>query len=124
MIRRPPRSTLFPYTTLFRSAADEQRQALATTRIEQRQDAAVPQHIDDRPLQAVSLRHVLPPAYAVAPRRGEEANPRPAEAPDQGFGPAQLHPNSSTATAATRSAAPGGPSRSRTSASPDRKSVV
>src|SRR3712207_8088885 len=25
MIRRPPRSTLFPYTTLFRSAADVQR---------------------------------------------------------------------------------------------------
>src|SRR6266568_979815 len=25
MIRRPPRSTLFPYTTLFRSAADESR---------------------------------------------------------------------------------------------------
>src|SRR3712207_9555498 len=24
MIRRPPRSTLFPYTTLFRSRADEQ----------------------------------------------------------------------------------------------------
>src|SRR3712207_8871280 len=24
MIRRPPRSTLFPYTTLFRSGADEQ----------------------------------------------------------------------------------------------------
>src|SRR2546426_5247050 len=24
MIRRPPRSTLFPYTTLFRSAGDEQ----------------------------------------------------------------------------------------------------
>src|SRR5438034_6961698 len=24
MIRRPPRSTLFPYTTLFRSAVDEQ----------------------------------------------------------------------------------------------------
>src|SRR2546430_11387412 len=24
MIRRPPRSTLFPYTTLFRSALDEQ----------------------------------------------------------------------------------------------------
>src|SRR2546422_7428626 len=24
MIRRPPRSTLFPYTTLFRSSADEQ----------------------------------------------------------------------------------------------------
>src|SRR5260370_26744607 len=25
MIRRPPRSTLFPYTTLFRSPADEDR---------------------------------------------------------------------------------------------------
>src|SRR3712207_7291899 len=25
MIRRPPRSTLFPYTTLFRSAVEEQR---------------------------------------------------------------------------------------------------
>src|SRR5437667_2826694 len=27
MIRRPPRSTLFPYTTLFRSHAQEQRNA-------------------------------------------------------------------------------------------------
>src|SRR3712207_8528227 len=26
MIRRPPRSTLFPYTTLFRSAVDQHRQ--------------------------------------------------------------------------------------------------
>src|SRR3712207_7573768 len=26
MIRRPPRSTLFPYTTLFRSAGDEDQQ--------------------------------------------------------------------------------------------------
>src|SRR3712207_7281795 len=29
MIRRPPRSTLFPYTTLFRSAADELREPIA-----------------------------------------------------------------------------------------------
>src|SRR2546421_9651650 len=28
MIRRPPRSTLFPYTTLFRSALSERRQQL------------------------------------------------------------------------------------------------
>src|SRR2546430_7008511 len=28
MIRRPPRSTLFPYTTLFRSLADSSRVAL------------------------------------------------------------------------------------------------
>src|SRR3989442_6165523 len=27
MIRRPPRSTLFPYTTLFRSVVDQQEQA-------------------------------------------------------------------------------------------------
>src|SRR3712207_8050578 len=29
MIRRPPRSTLFPYTTLFRSSDQETRRALA-----------------------------------------------------------------------------------------------
>src|SRR5256885_11167904 len=29
MIRRPPRSTLFPYTTLFRSNEDEQHGAVA-----------------------------------------------------------------------------------------------
>src|SRR2546430_12676528 len=30
MIRRPPRSTLFPYTTLFRSEAAQQRPRLVT----------------------------------------------------------------------------------------------
>src|SRR2546430_10250748 len=30
MIRRPPRSTLFPYTTLFRSLAQRARRAVAT----------------------------------------------------------------------------------------------
>src|SRR5260370_41836567 len=30
MIRRPPRSTLFPYTTLFRSAKDKGARLLAT----------------------------------------------------------------------------------------------
>src|SRR3712207_7003274 len=34
MIRRPPRSTLFPYTTLFRSAAAELGQAGARLSIE------------------------------------------------------------------------------------------
>src|SRR3712207_6961812 len=29
MIRRPPRSTLFPYTTLFRSAEQQQRELIA-----------------------------------------------------------------------------------------------
>src|SRR2546426_4421004 len=36
MIRRPPRSTLFPYTTLFRSHLDQRRQE-AMHPIEQRQ---------------------------------------------------------------------------------------
>src|SRR2546430_9526258 len=33
MIRRPPRSTLFPYTTLFRSSAGTGRAAVATGRL-------------------------------------------------------------------------------------------
>src|SRR5437773_3610030 len=37
MIRRPPRSTLFPYTTLFRSPADEGRG--------ERTDRSVPQRL-------------------------------------------------------------------------------
>src|SRR3712207_8535263 len=34
MIRRPPRSTLFPYTTLFRSRAEAEVQAEALSRVE------------------------------------------------------------------------------------------
>src|SRR3712207_9458505 len=33
MIRRPPRSTLFPYTTLFRSALSDRRSAEADARV-------------------------------------------------------------------------------------------
>src|SRR2546430_9749741 len=33
MIRRPPRSTLFPYTTLFRSAGDAERVAITCAAI-------------------------------------------------------------------------------------------
>src|SRR2546429_1468179 len=38
MIRRPPRSTLFPYTTLFRSRLDRRQdvQALASRRLDER----------------------------------------------------------------------------------------
>src|SRR3712207_7535940 len=36
MIRRPPRSTLFPYTTLFRSLADERAALGRVVRAEQR----------------------------------------------------------------------------------------
>src|SRR3712207_6853618 len=33
MIRRPPRSTLFPYTTLFRSCADVTRRTIGTLKM-------------------------------------------------------------------------------------------
>src|SRR5260221_2354284 len=33
MIRRPPRSTLFPYTTLFRSVVDDERSAERNARL-------------------------------------------------------------------------------------------
>src|SRR5690348_17391532 len=46
MLRRPPRSTLFPYTTLFRSAPE--RGALPLAGRGQRRDRAAPRR--DRPL--------------------------------------------------------------------------
>src|SRR2546422_1830877 len=42
MIRRPPRSTLFPYTTLFRSALSRAQEAYAELLLEVRERA--PQH--------------------------------------------------------------------------------
>src|SRR2546429_4268222 len=43
MIRRPPRSTLFPYTTLFRSPATMPRQAAPSAmRIQRRRPGAPP----------------------------------------------------------------------------------
>src|SRR3712207_7997955 len=42
MIRRPPRSTLFPYTTLFRSKRDDQRQqAIAGVAVAERRARGV-----------------------------------------------------------------------------------
>src|SRR2546430_13623663 len=49
MIRRPPRSTLFPYTTLFRSARIEHGGREPRAAIERARDGAVPrgaQHAD------------------------------------------------------------------------------
>src|SRR3712207_7891452 len=72
MIRRPPRSTLFPYTTLFRSV-DRRRQAVAVVvgelhgavEVAERRDA------DDRPegLRAVDL---VVDGHAVDDRRRSE----------------------------------------------------
>src|SRR2546421_407665 len=42
MIRRPPRSTLFPYTTLFRSRAVDRAQPVRATRRDHADQGAVP----------------------------------------------------------------------------------
>src|SRR2546430_8044623 len=49
MIRRPPRSTLFPYTTLFRSHGGH-----------------VPAHVDERPADSARPEHVHRPIDPVA----------------------------------------------------------
>src|ERR1039457_56113 len=49
MIRRPPRSTLFPYTTLFRSAQLEEHPGTGATHLHQRGDGGEgnqPGHVD------------------------------------------------------------------------------
>src|SRR2546421_8352732 len=50
MIRRPPRSTLFPYTTLFRS----RQQQAARRRVEQLQRPRRADHVLDRPGDAAA----------------------------------------------------------------------
>src|SRR6476660_9568696 len=47
MIRRPPRSTLFPYTTLFRSRPAERRGGVAGLEVVDRRLAA-PRHLEVR----------------------------------------------------------------------------
>src|SRR3712207_7169254 len=63
MIRRPPRSTLFPYTTLFRSA---DRRALgpqlrqAAREGHAGRDAGAPQHLLRDPLEVRDAARALP----------------------------------------------------------------
>src|SRR2546422_3998585 len=62
MIRRPPRSTLFPYTTLFRSpGVDQQQVAAAQRRIVEDvvQHAGIRPPGDDRPVRG-ELRAAAP----------------------------------------------------------------
>src|SRR5690242_21290836 len=61
MIRRPPRSTLFPYTTLFRSFV-----RVAVADLEHR--VAVP----DRPLSEALPRREIHDVVLVDPRRAEQ----------------------------------------------------
>src|SRR5256886_7828688 len=64
MIRRPPRSTLFPYTTLFRSRLDDVLSLLQGRHLEAEDGAAI--FFGDRDV----LRHVYQAARQVARVRG------------------------------------------------------
>src|SRR2546428_6475268 len=65
MIRRPPRSTLFPYTTLFRS---KHAAAIVPARPSGRRDKPPP----PRSRLAKSRPRRVSPASAIAPTRSEE----------------------------------------------------
>src|SRR3712207_7862281 len=69
MIRRPPRSTLFPYTTLFRSADDADRAARLDRRALPRARAL---QRDPRRLRPRRLGVHQPGARQAARRRSEE----------------------------------------------------
>src|SRR5260370_26410970 len=61
MIRRPPRSTLFPYTTLFRSAVATSQEAV--------QNQNEPQLRDENAHNDKSVHGVLNPTYQAGLRR-------------------------------------------------------
>src|SRR5260221_1771167 len=57
MIRRPPRSTLFPYTTLFRSRGEQRLDLVVEHSGEIVMDAALPVWIPPRGTPAVDHQH-------------------------------------------------------------------
>src|SRR3712207_7036117 len=67
MIRRPPRSTLFPYTTLFRSGA-----AVGPTRAEA--GGVLRIHVDVVGNVVGERHHRIDPALAVADRKSTRLN--------------------------------------------------
>src|SRR3712207_8637816 len=70
MIRRPPRSTLFPYTTLFRSPDDEEHECRG-------QQHEQPAEVPGDPRQSRTAR-------AAEPRRADEAPGDEAQRHDRG----------------------------------------
>src|SRR5688572_32552807 len=63
MIRRPPRSTLFPYTTLFRSHVEQ---------VDVDRGAAVDRHRGGELREGVQARLARPPVVAVGPVGAED----------------------------------------------------
>src|SRR3712207_8316727 len=74
MIRRPPRSTLFPYTTLFRSAAAEDRIDRRGRNLRRFVDAAVRAGDACRRRSAGGARGVRAAAQQAADRKSTRLN--------------------------------------------------
>src|SRR3712207_7328717 len=55
MIRRPPRSTLFPYTTLFRSDAQVVNLHVGQDDLDERQHEQHQQHVEEHPRPALEV---------------------------------------------------------------------
>src|SRR3989454_9441614 len=103
MIRRPPRSTLFPYTTLFRSRPRCRNRGDSTTRPVRRSDPPLPAPSGG----AAGAYHSRPPRR----RRGDPRESESQEGPLGGFGqppsserrrPIGLHPLGSGVRTARR----------------------
>src|SRR2546425_12287817 len=107
MIRRPPRSTLFPYTTLFRSLLPEREGHVAGARhrVEQRaaleDDAVAPPDLVERaPVEAGDVRAIHQHTARVGAQetdQGPEKHPPTAAAPadddpDRARGDAHVEP--------------------------------
>src|SRR2546426_6925428 len=75
MIRRPPRSTLFPYTTLFRSEAARQDDAVDVVQVA----VAMPDVLDRLPQDFRD--HVVEVAVAPRPREHDHAESHGVESP-------------------------------------------
>src|SRR2546430_13372336 len=109
MIRRPPRSTLFPYTTLFRSFRAANAALLPGSRLHVRAapGATAWRNADCR----VPRVRRLPPAHAVPPwpdRRSSLPSHRPAPAYPPALAKSYL-PRSAPCSLSLRRAAPGRP---------------
>src|SRR2546427_5511649 len=67
MIRRPPRSTLFPYTTLFRSSPEQIARAASHPKVEYRcaraEGSGLPEHVADLATAAQAAHWFDLPAY-------------------------------------------------------------
>src|SRR5437899_6898073 len=59
MIRRPPRSTLFPYTTLFRSRCDEMRSAERRQEVVNCRFVCQVDRSEEHTSELQSLRHLV-----------------------------------------------------------------